>query len=170
MYKLIHCTVSQAAKAGEIISKLQDQGLPAQSMSLLFSENEYSRSYLEQHTKAPEGAVTGGSAGMVLGSLAGWLAGIGSLAIPGLGPLIAAGPIMAALSGGAIGGAVGSLLGFFVGVGISEVEAKHDKSQLKEGHVLISVSVESKDHEDITREVFKEYGAENVKDAMNLAA
>src|SRR5438132_14223223 len=93
----------------------------------------------EQHTKAPEGAVTGGAAGLGIGAVLGWLAGIGSLAIPGVGPFIAAGPIMAALGGAALGGATGGLIGALVGMGIPEREAKVYNDTVRGGGALVSV-------------------------------
>ncbi|MBA2727234.1 MAG: hypothetical protein H0U49_03565 [Parachlamydiaceae bacterium] len=116
----------------------------------------------EKHTKAPEGGVTGATTGGILGGSLGLLAGIGALAIPGLGPFIAAGPIMAALSGSAVGGSVGLLLGALIGSGIPEYEAEKYESGLKQGNILISVHTDS--DEEITRasEIMKKEGAKDI--------
>src|SRR5207342_3455272 len=103
----------------------------------------------EKNTKAPEGTTTGATAGGVVGGTLGLLAGIGALAIPGVGPFIAAGPIMAALAGVGVGGAVGGLIGALVGMGIPEYEAKRYEGRVKDGGVLLSVHCDTS--EEITR-------------------
>ena len=108
----------------------------------------------EQHTKAPEGAATGAGTGGVLGGALGWLIGIGSLAIPGVGPFIAAGPIMAALAGAGVGAAVGGLTGALVGMGIPEYEAKRYEGKIKEGNILISVHSENSDEVKRAQRIF----------------
>ena len=110
----------------------------------------------------PEGATVGASTGGVVGGTIGLLAGIGALAIPGLGPFIAAGPIMAALSGGAIGAGVGGLTGALVGLGIPEYEAKRYEGKVKEGGILISVHSESNDETNRAKNIFKEEGAHDI--------
>ena len=110
----------------------------------------------------PEGATVGASTGGVVGGTIGLLAGIGALAIPGLGPFIAAGPIMAALSGGAIGAGVGGLTGALVGLGIPEYEAKRYEGKVKEGGILISVHSESNDETNRAKDIFKEEGAHDI--------
>ncbi len=110
----------------------------------------------------PEGATVGASTGGVVGGTIGLLAGIGALAIPGLGPFIAAGPIMAALSGGAIGAGVGGLTGALVGLGIPEYEAKRYEGKVKEGGILISVHSESNDETGRAKDIFKEEGAHDI--------
>jgi len=113
-------------------------------------------------TKAPEGATTGGVTGGVAGGVIGLLAGIGALAIPGLGPFIAAGPIMAALSGASIGAATGGLVGGLVGMGIPEIEAKRYEQKLRDGNFLIAVDIDDDDDEDRAKEIFKAAGAEDI--------
>src|SRR6185295_13019492 len=113
----------------------------------------------EQHTKAPEGATTGGVTGGLLGGALGWLAGIGALAIPGLGPFIAAGPIMAALAGTAVGATTGGVVGALAGFGIPEYEAKRYEGKLKEGNILCSVHVENGEQASRAKEIFKKAGA-----------
>lgn len=110
----------------------------------------------------PEGATVGASTGGVVGGTIGLLAGIGALAIPGLGPFIAAGPIMAALSGGAIGAIGGGLTGALVGLGIPEYEAKRYEGKVKEGGILISVHSESNDETKQAKDIFKESGAHDI--------
>lgn len=113
-------------------------------------------------TKAPEGAATGAGTGGVLGGVLGWLAGIGALAIPGIGPFVAAGPIMALLGGAAVGATVGGITGALIGMGIPEYEAKRYESKLKEGKILISVHSENSDETDRAKTIFKNAGAEDI--------
>lgn len=117
---------------------------------------------IEKHSKAPEGGVTGATAGGVIGGSLGLLAGIGALAIPGLGPFIAAGPIMAALSGSAIGGSMGLLVGTLIGSGIREDEAKIYESELKAGKFLISVHTDDDTEIKRANEIMKKEGAKNI--------
>ena len=128
------------------VDHLRAAGFRAQDISVLFPENIGTKEFAhEKHTKAPEGATAGVTTGAVLGGTLGWLVGIGALAIPGLGPFIAAGPIMAALSGAAVGGAVGGITGALIGMGIPEYEAKRYEGLVKDGGILLSVH--SDDHE-----------------------
>lgn len=170
MSKVISCTVPNSTKAEEVISKLQAANFANSEISVLFAENKDGKIILEKNTKAPEGAAAGGGTGAVIGSVLGWLVGIGSLAIPGVGPFIAAGPIMAALGGGAVGGVLGGVLGSLVGLGIPEVEAKQYESKLKAGHTLISVHTETDERIKQARAIFKECGADDVSETTALAA
>ncbi len=113
----------------------------------------------EKHTKAPEGGVAGATTGGILGGSLGLLAGIGALAIPGIGPFIAAGPIMAALSGSAVGGGLGLLIGALIGSGIPEYEAKKYEESLKAGHILVSVQVENDNELKNAVDIMKKEGA-----------
>jgi hypothetical protein len=117
-------------------------------------------------TKAPEGAATGGAAGDVIGLLA----GIGALAIPGVGPFIAAGPIMAALSGAAVGAATGGVVGGLIGLGIPEIEAKRYEEMLKKGNYLIAVHINENEDVDRAKRVFKTAGAENISTVSEASA
>lgn len=117
---------------------------------------------MEGNTKAPEGAATGAGSGLLLGGALGWAAGIGALAIPGLGPFIAAGPIMAALGGAAIGSVAGGLTGGLVGMGFSEYEAQEYEGHLKDGRALISVRVCNSNEVKRAKEVFSQAGADHV--------
>src|SRR5450756_2083174 len=121
-----------------------------EDISVLFPDNEGTKDFAHQkNTKAPEGATAGVGAGGAIGGTLGLLAGIGALAIPGLGPFIAAGPIMAALAGLGVGGAVGGLVGALIGMGIPEFEAKRYEGRIKEGGILLSVHCDTSDQ--ITR-------------------
>jgi hypothetical protein len=142
MSNSILCIVPDAQHAELILGDLRAAGFVAEDISVLFPDRTGSRDFaLEHHTKAPEGAATGAGAGGALGGTLGWLVGIGALAIPGLGPFIAAGPILAALSGAAVGAAVGGVTGALIGMGVPEFEAKQYEGRLKEGHLLMSVRV-----------------------------
>ena len=128
------------------------------------TERDMNKGHLatEKHSKAPEGGVVGATTGGVLGGSLGLLAGIGALAIPGLGPFIAAGPIMAALSGSAVGGSLGLLIGALLGSGIPEYEAKKYEAGLKEGNILISVHTNSNEEIDRANEIMKKEGAKDI--------
>jgi len=151
---------SQAAK---IANDLKAAGFSENDVSVLFPDKTGTRDFAhEQHTKAPEGAATGASTGAVLGGTLGWLVGIGSLAIPGLGPFIAAGPIMAALAGAAGGAAAGGLTGALIGLGIPEYEAKRYEGKLKQGNILLSVHTDDNDERDQAKQILEAEGAEDI--------
>lgn len=116
----------------------------------------------EKHTKAPEGATTGATTGGIIGGVLGLLAGIGALAIPGMGPFIAAGPIMGALSGLGVGGTLGGIVGGLIGLGIPEYEAKRYENRLKEGGILVSVLAHNSDQASRLEDIFKRHGAEDI--------
>lgn len=116
----------------------------------------------EKHTKAPEGATTGATAGGIIGGTLGLLAGIGALAIPGVGPFIAAGPLLATLSGIGAGGTLGGIIGALAGAGIPEYEAKHYENRLQEGGILISVQTNSDQLAKKIKDLFQLDGAEDV--------
>jgi hypothetical protein len=116
----------------------------------------------EKHTKAPEGATVGAAAGGVLGGTLGLLVGLGALAIPGLGPFIAAGPIMATLAGAGVGGAVGTLTGALVGMGIPEYEAKRYESFLNKGGSLLSVHADDSDWAARAKRILDSCGAKGI--------
>src|SRR5262249_50991707 len=124
----------------------------------------------EKHTKAPEGAAAGAGAGAVVGGTLGLLAGVGSLAIPGIGPLIAAGPILAALGGGGAGGAVGGASVALVGRGIPEYEAKRYEGLVRQGRVLLSVHCDNSEWVDRSKNVLERVGAEDISSASEAAA
>lgn len=154
---------SNAIQAERIANGLKAAGFSGNDISVLFPDKTGTRDFAhEQHTKAPEGAATGAGTGGVLGGGLGWLVGIGSLAIPGVGPFIAAGPIMAALGGAALGAAVGGLAGALVGLGIPEYEAKQYEGKIREGNILISVHAENGTEVSRAKEIFKREGAHDV--------
>jgi hypothetical protein len=161
--KAVFGIASNQQQAERIANDLKAAGFPASDISALFPDKTATRDFAhEQHTKAPEGAATGASAGGVLGGGLGWLVGIGSLAIPGVGPFIAAGPIMAALSGAALGAAVGGVAGALVGMGIPEYEAKQYEGKIREGNILISVHTEDSKEIDRAKEIFTRAGAHDI--------
>jgi len=129
---------------GEAVEALKQAGFRNTDISVLFPENTGTKDFgHERHTKAPEVAVAGASSGAIIGGALGWLAGIGVLAIPGIGPFIAAGPIMAMLSGIGVGGTIGGLTGSLIGLGIPEYEAKRYEGRIRNGGILLSVHCDS---------------------------
>ena len=135
-------------------------------ISVLLPDSQGSKDFAhEKHTKAPEGTTTGVAAGGTIGGALGLLAGIGALAIPGVGPLIAAGPIMGALAGLGVGGAVGGLVGALVGMGIPEYEAKRYEGRLKEGGVLLSVHCDTSEEIARAKAILERTGAADVASA-----
>lgn len=158
--------VQSEAQAERAIDALRNAGFSGADISVLFPDKRGTRDFaLEKNTKAPEGAVTGAGAGGVLGGTLGLLAGIGTLAIPGLGPFIAAGPVMAALSGAAAGATVGGIAGALVGLGIPELEAKRYAGKIKDGGVLVSVHVEDAEEARRAKGVLEQVGATDVVSA-----
>jgi hypothetical protein len=138
-------------------------GFSASDISVLLPENLGSQQIgTEKATKAPEGAATGASSGAVLGGTLGLLAGIGALAIPGVGPLIAAGPIMAALAGMGVGGTIGGITGALVGLGIPEYEAKRYEGRVQKGGILLSIHCDTSDEITRAKEILKSTGAEDI--------
>jgi hypothetical protein len=141
-------------------------GFSNSDISVLLPDRQSSKEFAhEKNTKAPEGTATGVTTGGVVGGTLGLLAGVGVLAIPGLGPFIAAGPIMGALAGLGVGGAVGGLIGALVGMGIPEYEAKRYEGRVKEGGVLLSVHCEASDEISRAKDLLKETGAEDIASA-----
>lgn len=157
------CIATSEAQATRVVSRLRLAGFLSNDISVLFPDTSGTRDFAhEQNTKAPEGATAGAGAGGVLGGALGWLAGIGALAIPGLGPFIAAGPIVAALSGAAVGAALGGLTGALVGLGVPEYEAKRYEGKIKAGNILISVHADDRDQIALAKEIFEQEGAEDI--------
>lgn len=162
----VFCMAKDEAQAVRIVDDLKLAGFSNNDISVLLPDRGSTREFAhEKGTKAPEGAITGVGTGGVLGGVLGWLAGIGALAIPGLGPFIAAGPIMAALSGAAIGASAGGVVGALIGMGVPEFEAKRYESRLKEGRVLISVHSESSDETKRAKDIFERNKAEDISSA-----
>jgi hypothetical protein len=163
MKNAVYGIANTPEQAESIVTRLQSLGIQSSDVSVLFPDKAGTRDFAhEKNTKAPEGATTGGLAGMGVGGALGLLAGIGALAIPGVGPLIAAGPIMAALSGAAVGGATGGLIGALVGLGIPELEAKQYEGKVRAGNILISVHTENSDERARAKQALEESGATDV--------
>jgi hypothetical protein len=153
------------------VDALRAEGFRNTDISVLFPENEGTKDFAhEKHTKAPEGATTGATSGAVIGGGLGWLAGIGALAIPGLGPFIAAGPIMAALAGAGAGGVVGGLTGALVGMGIPEYEAKRYEGRVKEGGILLSVHSDNSEWTKKAKQILERTGAQDVSSTGEASA
>jgi len=166
MKKSVFGLINNRQEAETVLERLKIAGFASDDVSMLFADTSGTRDFALKHeTKAPEGATTGGGTGFVVGGVLGWLAGIGTLAIPGLGPFIAAGPIMAALSGAAVGTAVGGIAGALIGMGLPEFEAKRFESKVKEGRILVSVHTESSENADRVEQILKECRAEDVATA-----
>lgn len=151
------------ASAEDAIAAFKDAGFRNTDVSVLLPENEGNKDLgLEKHTKAPEGAVAGAGSGALIGGALGWLASTGALAIPGLGPVLAAGPILAALAGAGAGGVVGGVTGALVGLGIPEYEAKRYEGRIKKGGILLSVHCDDSGWVKRAKRVLVHTGAEDI--------
>ena len=145
------------------VDALKMAGFRNTDISVLFPQNVGSKDFAhEKGTKAPEGAMAGAGSGAVVGGVLGWIAGIGALAIPGVGPLIAAGPIMAALAGMGVGGAIGGITGALVGLGIPEYEAKRYEGRVRQGGILLSVHSDSSEWTKRAKEILERTGAQDI--------
>lgn len=153
------------------ISTLRMRGFRSADISALFPSGESNKEFAhEKGTKMPEGASTGAASGIVLGGALGWLAGIGALAIPGVGPLIAAGPIVGMLAGAGVGGTVAGIAGALIGLGVPEYEAKRYEGQVKEGGILLSVHCDNSDWVDIAEDILTKTGAQDVSSTTEASA
>jgi hypothetical protein len=151
------------ATAETAVDRLLAGGFSNDDVSVLMADSSGSKDFAtEKNTKAPEGTTTGVGVGGAVGGTLGLLAGIGALAIPGVGPLIAAGPIMAGLAGLGIGGAVGGLVGALVGMGIPEYEAKRYEGRVKDGGILLSVHCNTSEEISKAKDILKATGAEDI--------
>lgn len=163
MNKAVFCIAQTNDQVEHIVSQLKAAGFDNNDISVLLpdksSEHEFGH---EKHTKSPEGTTIGGAIGVVAGAILGGLAGIGTLAIPGLGPFIAAGPIMGALSGAGVLGTTGGIVGALIGLGIPEYEAKRYEGRLQGGNALISVHTETSEARSKVKEIFEEANAEDI--------
>ena len=163
MSQAVICIVPTELEAGQIVDSLKAAGFTSSDVSALLPDKNATKDMgHEKHSKAPEGASVGASTGAVLGGTLGWLAGIGALAIPGMGPFIAAGPIMALLSGAALGGGVGGVSGGLIGLGIPEIEAKQYENKLRDGNILLSVHTENGDEAKRAEDIFKTFNANDI--------
>ncbi len=153
------------------VGMLREESFSNSDVAILLPESVSSRDLgTVKATKAPEGATAGAGSGAVVGGVLGWLAGIGSLAIPGVGPLIAAGPIMAALAGVGVGGAVGGLAGALVGLGIPEYEAKRYEGRIAKGEILLSVHCETSEEIGRAKQIMERTGAEDISTTTESTA
>ena len=163
MAKAVFCLCHSESQAEQIVDALKSAGFPNNDISVLLPDIGGRGDFAhEQHTKAPEGAAAGAGTGGVMGGVLGWLMGIGSLAIPGVGPFIAAGPIIAALAGAGVGAAVGGLSGALIGIGIPEYEAKQYEGKIRDGNILISVYSENSDERKRVNDIFERAGAHDI--------
>lgn len=164
----LYNTESQAAQG---VDELRLVGFRHTDVSLLYSENGGNKDLAhEKNTKAPEGGIAGASTGALVGGALGWLAGIGALAIPGLGPFIAAGPIMGLLSGLGVGGTVGGLTGALIGAGMPEYEAKRFEGRIRKGGVLLSVHTDDSEWEKIAKKALEKTGAQDISSTSEAKA
>lgn len=196
--KAVFCIAKSLEQAERIVAKLESSGFSTDAISVLYTDvsNELVRERgddlttfdtkesvmrkakikvnrnvgHEKHSKAPEGAAIGGTTGGIIGGTIGLLAGLGTLAIPGMGAFIAAGPIMAALAGSGVGGSIGLLTGALVGLGIPEYEAVHYAEKLKQGtNVLISVHTNNSDEINKAKKIFESLQAEDIATSAEVA-
>ncbi len=153
------------------VTNLRDQGFRSEDVSVLMPERGDTMTFAhEKGTKAPEGAAIGGGTGAVLGGALGWLVGIGAIAtVPALGPLVAAGPIMAALAGLGVGGAVGGIAGALGGIGIPEYEAKRYEKFVQDGGILLSVHVDDGDWKNKAEEILEAAGAKDISSTSEVS-
>lgn len=157
--------------ASDCIEQLRMGGFRSEDISILLPESDSNKDIgVEKATKAPEGTTAGGATGAITGGVLGWLVGIGALAIPGLGPFVAAGPIMAALAGMGAGAALGGVAGALVGAGMPEYEAKRYEGRIKEGGILISVHCDNNDWADRAKKLLEAAGGEDIASAGEAAA
>src|SRR5580692_9773241 len=161
--KSVFCIAISRDQAERIVDNLKTAGFSNNDISVLFPDRATTHDFAhEKHTKAPEGIATGAGSGGVIGGALGWLAGIGALAIPGVGPFIAAGPILAALSGAAVGATVGGIAGGLIGMGIPELEAKRYEGKIKAGNILLSVHTQDGEEIKAAERIFKSAGCEDI--------
>ncbi|MGK5594471.1 MAG: hypothetical protein ACSNEK_03830 [Parachlamydiaceae bacterium] len=182
MNRAVFGIIKTEEDAQRIVDHLEEAGFPLSCISIIFADKrktsgmgvyhpqetkgKNSEIGYEKHTKAPEGASAGATTGGIIGGSIGLLAGLGAISIPGLGPFIAAGPIMAALSGSAIGGSLGLLVGALVGMGVPEYEAKQYQGSLHAGKFLISIHTENAEELNKACAILKKEGAEDVSNTM----
>src|SRR6187549_3186698 len=170
MAKAVFCIVN-ATQAASVVDRLKAAAFSNRDISVLMPDRGGTKDFaVDNSTKAPEGAATGAGTGAVLGGGLGWLAGIGALAIPGLGPFIAAGPIMAALAGATVGGTLGGLSGALIGMGIPEYEAKRFEGRVKNGGILLSVHCDDSAWTKKAKEILERTGAEDVSSTGEAGA
>ena len=171
MAKAAFCIATTVGQASQIVNDLRRNGFANDDISILYSDTSTTRDFVHATaTKAPEGAAAGASAGSLVGAAFGWLAGIGSLSLPGLAPLVAAGPMLAALSGLGVGATVGGIAGALVGYGIPEFEAKRFEGKVVGGGILISVHAGDRTARRRAYDVFARHAAEDITAADEARA
>jgi hypothetical protein len=165
-HKAVFGIFSTRYSVDNAVDQLKLAGFRNQDISVLMPSKQGTEDFAHQkETKAPEGATTGATTGAILGGGLGWLAGIGALAIPGIGPFVAAGPIMAALAGAGVGGTVGGLTGALIGMGIPEYEAKRFEGYVKDGGILLSVHVDDSDWQKKAKDLLEKCGGKDIATA-----
>jgi len=169
MATCVYCLTKNDDQAIRIANRLKAAGFTPSDISILTPDRGARDLGHQNSTKAPEGAATGAGTGALLGGALGWMAGIGALAIPGVGPLIAAGPILAALSGLAVGGSLGGVTGALVGMGIPEYEAQQFEGRLREGNILMCVHAKDSKEAAKARQVFTDEKAESISTGSEAA-
>jgi Protein of unknown function (DUF3341) len=153
------------------VDALRAESFRNTDISVLFPENKGTKDFaVEKNTKAPEGTAAGATTGGLIGGILGWLTGIGAIAIPGVGPFIAAGPIVAAIAGVGVGGAVGGIAGALIGMGIPEYEAKRYEGRIKEGGILLSVHCDDSNWTTKAKHILAHTGAQDIASAGEAAA
>jgi hypothetical protein len=163
MKQAVYGIANTAPQANAIVERLVSTGFLSFDISVLFPDKGGARDFAgEKSTKAPEGAIAGGVAGLGVGGALGLLAGIGALTIPGIRPFVAAGPIIAALSGAAVGGAAGGIIGGLAGLGMPEYEAKQCEGKVRAGNILISIHTESGESRIRAKEILEQSGAKDI--------
>ncbi len=162
---------STRVQVEDAVDELKGAGFRSTDISVLMPENQGTKDFAaEKNTKVPEGTATGAASGAVVGGTLGWLAGIGALAIPGLGPFIAAGPIMGALAGIGTGGVVGGLVGALIGMGIPEYEAKRYEGRVRNGGILLSVHSDRSEWTTRAKDILERTGAQDISSASEASA
>jgi hypothetical protein len=153
------------------VDALRSEGFRNTDVSVLFPDNKGTKDFaVEKNTKAPEGTAAGVTTGGVIGGILGWLTGLGAIVIPGIGPFIAAGPIVAAVAGAGVGGAVGGIAGALIGMGIPEYEAKRYEGRIKDGGILLSVHCDDGKWASNAKRLLERTGAQDVASAGESAA
>ena len=167
MKKALFGLAKSEDQAVSIVNQLKGAGFTDNDISVLLPDRTGTRHFAHlQHTRAPEGAAAGASSGIVIGGALGWLLGMGTLAIPGIGPFLAAGPLMVALAGAGVGAATGGLIGAMIGMGMRRYEARQYVEKMKGGNILVSVHTEDRIERDRVREIFKNAGSVTAAEAV----
>lgn len=159
----VYGTFEDRDQVEKAVDRLRKEGFNSNDISVIFPDRDLSKEFaIEKNTKAPEGALAGGGTGLVLGGALGWLAGIGMIAIPGIGPLLAAGPIVTAIAGAGVGSAVGGIAGALIGLGVPELEARRYEEEVKRGRILVSVRCDSVGLAHTARTLLEDFGGGSV--------